>query len=156
MEFLLFLNSGEEKIVEIIKNIDYSLEENTPLCLIDKKFFGFMKKKSKTIVICTENAKLYGGFNLPRINKKDYFDKTGFYIRRALRHESVHVAQLCNNSEPLNLKNNKKIKMHPFKTEALKASTKISGSERKEYEAYALEDNTKQIIYILNKYCLKK
>ena len=45
LEFILFLNSPEKEIVSLIKKANYKIEENTPLCLISKKFFGFLKKK---------------------------------------------------------------------------------------------------------------
>ena len=40
------------------------------------------------------------------------------------------------------------------KTEALKGSTKISGEEKKEIQAYILEDRPKLVKEELNRYCL--
>ena len=151
MDFLLFLKANEKTILELVYKSEYSVEENTPLCLLGDKFFGFLKKKQKRIVICTENAKNYGGYYFPKINKDDDFDKTGIYIRRALRHEAVHIAQACNDGKVINIA---KIKMHPFKMEALEGSTKVSGARDKEYEAYSLEDKPRLIIKALKKYCL--
>ena len=56
LEFLLFLNSHEKQILDLIQKANYKVEENTPLCLISHKFVGFLKKEAKTVVICTENA----------------------------------------------------------------------------------------------------
>ena len=50
LEFILFLNAHEEKIVELIQKAGYELEENTPLCLLGNKYFGFLKIKQKRIV----------------------------------------------------------------------------------------------------------
>ena len=108
LEFLLFLNNPEKQILDLIQKANYTVEENTPLCLIGEKFFGFLKKKSKVIVICTENAKEYGGYSFL---KEDAF-KTGLMIRRAIRHEAVHIAQQCNNGKLLNLKDTK---ISPYK-----------------------------------------
>ena len=103
MEFLLFLASKEKEILELIQKANYTVEENTPLCLIGKEFFGFLKNKQKKVVICTKNAMQYGGYTPLRPDPEDNF-KTGLMIRRALRHESVHIAQECNNGNLLNLK----------------------------------------------------
>ena len=80
MEFILFLNKIDKEIIELINKSNHSIEENTALCLIDKKFVGFYKKKEKTIVICTNNAKKLGGY---RKEKRDNNHKTNLYIRRA-------------------------------------------------------------------------
>ncbi len=154
MEFLLFLGEKEKEILDLIYKAQYSLEENTPLCLIGKEFFGFLKKNQKRIVICTNNAKEYTGYSWPRVNKEDVKAKTGIYIRRALRHEAVHVAQACNNGKPVRFDNNKEFKIHPYKIDALQGSAKLSGNKEKEYQAYALEDKPKYVIKALKKYCL--
>tara|TARA_Y100001968_G_scaffold326595_1_gene369947 strand:- start:616 stop:1083 length:468 start_codon:yes stop_codon:yes gene_type:complete len=154
MEFLLYLNSLEKEIIEIITKVDYSIEENTPLCLIDSKFFGFLKKNQKRIVICTENAKIHGGSYFPRTNTNDNYIKTGLYIRKALRHEAVHIAQACNKGNLVKIEGMSKVKLNRSKLEALEASTSISGKRDKEYEAYALEDKPRLVIKALKKYCL--
>ena len=102
MEFLLFLNAQEKEILQLINKAGYTVEENTPLCLIGKKFFGFLKHKQKRVVICTKNAMDYGGYKLTVDDPEDNFI-TGLMIRRALRHESVHIAQECNNGKLLNI-----------------------------------------------------
>ena len=153
MEFLIFLNSKEKEILELISKAQYSVEENTPLCLLGTEFFGFLKKEKKTIVICTENAKKYGGFNFSHQRQDPRDSKTGIYIRRALRHEAVHVAQNCNGGELLDLGLKKKLIIHPYKIEALKGSTSVSGSRSREYQAYSMEDKPRLIINSLKKYC---
>ena len=57
MEFLLFLTAKEKEILELIYKAQFSVEENTPLCLLGKKYVGFVKKRQKTVVICTQNIK---------------------------------------------------------------------------------------------------
>ncbi|ABX08637.1 hypothetical protein [Prochlorococcus marinus] len=153
MEFLLFLGSQEKEILELVYKANYSVEENTPLCLLGEKYFGFLKKDQKRIVICTENAKSHGGYNLSRsIGYQDDY-KTGLMIRRAIRHESVHVAQECNNGNLLNLKNKKNAKISEQKLGALKGSVKLTGNLEKEYEAYLIEDQPRKVIAALKKYC---
>ena len=97
MEFILFLNKIDKEIIELINKTNHSIEENTSLCQIDKKFVGFYKNREKTIVICTQNAKKLGGYR--EDNRYDNH-KTNLYIRRALRHETTHLAQSCNNNNP--------------------------------------------------------
>ena len=97
MEFILFLSKIDKEIIELINKSNNSIEENTALCLIDKKFVGFYKKKEKTIVICTKNAKRLGGY---REDKRYDNHKTNLYIRIALRHETTHLVQSCNNNKP--------------------------------------------------------
>ena len=56
MEFIDFLDRVEIEIIRIIERVGYSTEENTSLCLISDNYVGFLKKRQKTIVICTDNA----------------------------------------------------------------------------------------------------
>ena len=155
MEFLLFLNAKEQEILELLYKAQYSIEENTPLCLLGEKYFGFFKKGQRRIVICTKNAMKISGYYIPKPSREKDDDSTGIIIRRALRHEAVHVAQNCNNGDLLNLMKGRDKKMHPYKKEALRASTRISrDSKEREYEAYVMEDKPKTVISALKKYCL--
>ncbi len=151
MEFLLFLNSQEKEILQLINKAGYTVEENTPLCLIGKKFFGFLKHEQRKVVICTNNAKEYGGYSFIKDTPKE--SKTGLMIRRALRHESVHVAQECNNGNLLNLVRKRKTRIIQQKTNALRGSTRLTGNFEKEYEAYLIEDQPRKVIKVLKRYC---
>tara|TARA_Y100001970_G_C14254327_1_gene874089 strand:- start:189 stop:653 length:465 start_codon:yes stop_codon:yes gene_type:complete len=154
MEFIIFLSKIDLEILKNIRMANYNIEENTPLCLIDKSYFGFLKKGTKTIVICTENAKLMGGYNFKKKNINEDQFKTKLYIRKALRHESTHVAQQCNNNKPLNIKgiNNKEVT--DTKKLALRNSLKFGGNRSKEIEAYILQDKPKLVLKAIKKYCL--
>tara|TARA_Y100001968_G_scaffold332938_1_gene393151 strand:+ start:1181 stop:1636 length:456 start_codon:yes stop_codon:yes gene_type:complete len=151
MEFILFLDKIEKEIISIVEKAGYSIEENTPLCLLGKDYVGFLKKNQKRIVICTNNAKTREGYKYTRKNN-EIFDRTAIHIKKALRHEAVHVAQACNNGKLLAL--NKKLSINPAKIYALKESTKISGEQEKEIQAYILEDRPKLVRNELMKYCL--
>ena len=151
MEFILFLNKIDKEIIELINKSNHSIEENTALCLIDKKFVGFYKKKEKTIVICTNNAKKLGGY---RKEKRDNNHKTNLYIRRALRHETTHLVQSCNSNKPIGVIKNMEDRIHVGKLKALKSSVLISGDLDKELEAYILEDKPRKVKEILESYCL--
>ncbi len=153
LEFLVFLNVHEKKILELIKQANYEVEENTPLCLIGDEFFGFLKKPQKRVVICTENAKKYGGYNFANSPKSGSAFQTGLMIRRALRHEAVHIAQECNNGEAMNIVKKENIKISPHKLKALKGSTSLTGDYEGEYEAYTLEDRPRKIISLLKEFC---
>ena len=151
MEFILFLNKIDREIIELIYKSNHSIEENTELCLIDKKFVGFYKKREKKIVICTQNAKKLGGY---REDKRYDNHKTNLYIRRALRHETTHLVQSCNNNKPIGVIKNIEDKIHKGKLKALKSSVRISGDLDKELEAYVMEDRPRKIKEILKSYCL--
>ena len=78
--------------------------------------------------------------------------RTAIHIKKAIRHEAVHIAQECNNGKLLDIK--QKSSFNPAKMEALKGSRKISGEEEKERQAYILEDKPKLLKKELEKYCL--
>ena len=151
MEFILFLSKIDKEIIELINKSNNSIEENTALCAMDKKFVGFYKRKEKAIVICTENAKKLGGY---RENKKYDNHKTNLYIRRALRHEATHLVQSCNNNMPTGIIKNIEDKIHLGKLKALKSSVRISRNYDKELEAYVMEDKPKKVKKMLKSYCL--
>ena len=151
MEFILFLSNIDKEIIELINKSNNSIEENTALCLIDKKFVGFYKRIEKSIVICTNNAKKLGGY---KKNKNDENHKTKIYIRRALRHEATHLAQSCNNDKPTGIIKNIEKRIHKGKLKALNNSVQISGNYHKELEAYVMEDKPKKVKEIIKNYCL--
>ena len=152
MEFIQFLDKIEIEIIRMVEQVGYSIEENTPLCLLSENYVGFLKKKEKTIVICTENAKKREGYTLLRKIDTNRFERTATHIKKAVRHEAVHVAQECNNGNLLEIKKN--LLINTAKTEALKGSKKISGEESKERQAYILEDKPRLLKKELEKYCL--
>ena len=152
MEFINFLDKTEIEIIKIVEKVGYSIEENTPLCLNNAKFKGFLKNKEKTIIICTENAKKISGYTLLMKNNIDTFERTARLIKKSIRHEAAHVVQECNNGNLIKI--NKKLSMHPLKLEALKGSMNISLVEEKEKQAYILEDKPKLLKNELIKYCL--
>ncbi len=156
MEFLLFLTAKEKEIIDLIYKAGFSVEENTPLCFLGKKYVGFLKKPQRTVVICTQNAKDSNRYSLPRVNRLNYdHDRTAISLRKAIRHEATHVAQDCNNSKLLGaIKPNTKIHSW-YKKSAIKESTNIGNiSQSREAEAYYMEDRPKEVISALKKYCL--
>ena len=151
MEFILFLSKIDKEIIELINKSNHSIEENTALCLLDKKFVGFYKKREKAIVICTKNAKKLGGY---RKDKRYDNHKTNIYIRRALRHEATHLVQSCNKDKITGVIKNIEDKIHARKLKALNSSVQISGNYEKELEAYVMEDKPRKIKEIMKTYCL--
>ena len=155
MEFILFLTKVDKEIIELINKANHSIEENTALCLIDKKFVGFYKRIEKSIVICTNNAKRLGGYRkIKNIKNNNENNKTKLYVRRALRHEATHLAQFCNGNKPIGTIKNIEEKIHKNKSKALNLSVKVSGNYRKELEAYVMEDRPKIVKKVIQKYCL--
>ena len=151
MEFILFLSKIDKEIIELINKSNHSIEENTALCLIDKKYVGFFKKREKAIVICTKNAKKLGGY---REDKRYDNHKTNIYLRRALRHEATHLVQSCNNNKPTGIIKNIEERIHEGKLKALNSSVQLSGNYEKELEAYVMEDKPRKVKEILKSYCL--
>tara|TARA_Y100001968_G_scaffold186986_1_gene171360 strand:- start:891 stop:1349 length:459 start_codon:yes stop_codon:yes gene_type:complete len=152
MEFIDFLDRVEIEIIKMVEDAGYKTAENTKLCLLSENYVGFLDRKKKEIVICTSNAKKKEGYT--PLKKKDYdtFERTSLHIKKALRHEAVHVAQDCNDGNLLII--DRKLSMNPSKNRALKGSIKISGEEEKERQAYILEDKPRLIKNELKKYCL--
>ena len=151
MEFILFLSKIDKEIIELINKTNHSIEENTALCLMNKKYAGFFNRKEKVIVICTNNAKVLGGYR-----KGERYDnhKTNINIRRALRHEATHLVQSCNNNKPTGIIKNIEDKIHEGKLKALNSSVQLSGNFEKELEAYVMEDKPRKVKEILKSYCL--
>ena len=152
MEFLDYLDRTEVEIIRIVEKSGYKIEENTPLCLLSDNYVGFLEKRRKVIVLCTKNAKRREGYTHIRKRDKDIFERTALHIKKALRHEAVHVAQECNNGKILKIE--KKFLMNASKVKALNGSIKISGEEEKERQAYILEDKPRLVEKELKKYCL--
>ena len=152
MEFIEFLDKTEIEIIKMVEEVGYITGENTKLCLLDKKYVGFLNKKEKEIIICTSNAKKREGFTLLRRNNKNSYQRTALHIKKALRHEAVHVAQECNNGNLLKI--DRKLSMNTSKINALNGSIRISGDEEKERQAYILEDKPRLVKNELKKYCL--
>ena len=152
MDFIEFLDKTELEIVKMVEKAGYVTAENTKLCSLGKNYVGFLNKRKKEIIICTNNAKKREGYTLLRHNNKYIFEKTALHIKKALRHEAVHVAQECNKGNLLKIDSS--LSMNSSKVNALNGSIKISGEEEKERQAYILEDRPKLIKNELKKYCL--
>ena len=152
MEFLEYLDRKEVEIIKIIEKIGYKTEENKPLCQLSEDYVGFLDKRKKVIIICTNNAKKREGYTFLRKKDTDAFERTALHIKKAIRHEAVHVAQECNNGKILQIEKN--LSMNITKMKALKESIKISGEVERERQAYILENKPKIVEKELKKYCL--
>ena len=84
--------------------------------------------------------------------KSDGSFKTGLMVRRALRHESVHIAQECNGGNEI-YQGKQSLKINSNKLNALEGSTNLTGERKKEIEAYALEDRPRKVISLLKEFC---
>ena len=154
MEFLEYLDRIEIEIIKIVEKAGYITEENKPLCSLDDNYVGFLDKRKKVIIICTNNAKKREGYTLLKKNDKDTFERTALHIKKALRHEAIHVAQECNDGNLLKIE--EKLSINISKMNALNRSIQISGEKEKEKEkqAYILEDKPRLVEKELKKYCL--
>ena len=152
MEFVDFLDKKEIEIIKIVEQAGYKIEENKPLCLVSNNYVGFLNKRKKVLIICTNNAKKREGYTILRKKDKDTFERTALHIKKALRHEAVHVAQECNDGNLLKI--DRRLSMNSSKIKALNRSIRVSGEEEKERQAYILEDKPKLVEKELRKYCL--
>jgi len=151
VEFIEFIDKTEVEIIRMIEKAGYKTAENTKLCSLSENYVGFFNRVNKEIIICTNNAKKREGYMHLRKNNKDIIDRTSLHIKKALRHEAVHVAQECNNGKLLKI--DRKLSMSPAKNNALNGSIRISGEVEKETQAYILEDKPKLVKNELRKYC---
>ena len=152
MEFEYFLDRIEVEIINIVKKAGYQIEENKEPCLLSNEYVGFLNKKRKVIIICTDSAKKRENYTILTNKNMDIVERTALHIKKALRHEAVHVAQECNNGKLLNI--DQKLSMSSSKMKALNKSIIISGDEEKERQAYILESKPKLVEKELKKYCL--
>tara|TARA_B100000214_G_C23887896_1_gene590357 strand:- start:424 stop:882 length:459 start_codon:yes stop_codon:yes gene_type:complete len=152
MEFIDFLDRTEIEIIKMVEKAGYQTAENTKLCLLSENYVGFLNRSKKEIIICTSNAKKREGYTPIRKKDNDIFERTALHIKKALRHEAVHVAQECNDGNLLHI--DRKLSLNPSKKDALNGSIRISGEEEKERQAYILEDKPRLIKNKLRKYCL--
>ena len=152
VEFIEFIDRTEVEIIRMIEKAGYKTAENTKLCLLGENYVGFFNRVKKEIIICTNNAKKREGYTHLRKKNKDVFERTALHIKKALRHEAVHVAQECNNGKLLKI--DRKLSMNPSKINAFNGSIRISREEEKERQAYILEDKPRLVKNELIKYCL--
>jgi len=152
MEFLEYLDRTEVEIIKMVEMAGYTTAEDTELCLLSENYVGFLNKRTKEIIICTGNAKKREGYTFLRSKNEDAYERTALHIKKALRHEAVHVAQECNDGNLIKI--DRKLSMNISKIKALNGSIKISGEEEKERQAYILEDKPSIIKNELRKYCL--
>ena len=155
MEFLIFLGKIDKEILELLIKANYTVEENTVECLLNKKIKGLHNFEDNKIIICTENAKIKTNYRKikQQPNKNNF--KTELAIRKALRHEATHAIQKCNNNKIVGDIKKLESKLHKSKRKALEFSTSnFSGTYSKEVEAYVLEDKPKKVKNLIKKYCL--
>ncbi len=140
MEFLLYLTPESSQILDLIRQAEVRISENTARCR-EKNIFGFADS-GRRLAICTKNIKS-SGLDI------------GFYINETLMHESVHIAQQCRGG-PFWL--DKVMMPLPWnKLNDVKRSTNvsnISNGNQVEHEAYWMEDKPNEVKYVLKKYCL--
>ena len=155
MEFIIFLSKLDKEIVELVRKANYSIEENSPICLTNKKYIGFHNKQERLIIICTENAKKITNFRRKQLLNKNDNHKTEISIKKALRHEATHMIQSCNDNKIIGNIEDIKKRLNKNKIKALKLSMKISGSNlNREIEAYLMEERPRKVIKAIKKYCL--
>ena len=155
MEFIIFLSKLDKEIIELVRKANYSIEENHPICLTNKKYIGFHNKSENLIVICTDNAKKITNYKSKKLLNKNNNHKTAIYIKKALRHEATHMIQSCNDNKIIGNIEDIKKRLNKNKIKALKLSMKISGSNlNREHEAYLMEEKPLKVIKAIKKYCL--
>ena len=134
MEFLLYLTSTGQEIINIVRSINYNVTQNSAICR-NTDILGY--KSSNEFTVCLNNIKN----NISPVNH---------YVNETVYHEAVHVIQSCKGSflgiqTPLS----------QYKNTDVNNSIKISrGNPTYEREAYYLEDKPAEVLKYLKKYCL--
>ena len=137
MDFLLFLTPINKAIVNDLIKAKFNFVENSQMCNVNPRYFGFLHK-DKRFIVCTQNI-LVG-----EDNPRDWINQT-------VTHEAVHAAQNCKKGS-LGYKREKM--PLPFeKLNYLAASAAISNEFHKEHEAYYLEDSPHKVRALIKKYC---
>ena len=138
MEFFLYLNQNTLELVQVIRQANYSIIEYDNVCS-DLYVNGATKYPQKVLVICTDN-----------IIKKSSDAKQ--LINKTITHEAMHIVHMCNNRRPIGLSifelSNQKIK-----NIERSVSVGINTNYDIESEAYIVEDNPKQVIRYIKKFC---
>lgn len=141
MEFLLYLNPDAQQIIQYVRRAQFKISENNGLCR-DSQLFGITSAEKRKFVVCTNNIKNSG------LDLKHYINET-------VLHESVHVAQYCRGSAFWISKGNMPLSAEKLKDVSNSAKkARGSSSSQNEHEAYWMEDKPKEVIYVLQKYCL--
>ena len=134
MEFLLYLTSTGQEIINKVQSMNYNVTQNSAICR-NADIFGY--KSSREFIVCLSNI-------------KNGISPVKHYVNETVYHEAVHVAQSCKGntlgiSTPLS----------QYKNTDVNNSIKISrGNHIYEREAYYLEDKPKEVLKYLKKYCL--
>jgi hypothetical protein len=140
MEFLLYLSPQGQQLIRDMISAKFHIHENVGLCRNDQ-VFGYTDTPRK-FVVCTKNIK-NGGWDM------------NHYVSETVYHEAVHVAQICNGSEPLGL-SAKSMPLPSNKLQDIRNSvntTKSYKALQREHEAYYFEDKPNQVRYYVRKYC---
>ena len=155
MEFIIFLSKLDKEILELVIKKKYIVEENKIECLFNKEIKGLHKPEENKIIICTDNAKRKTNYKKSKIHENNDNFKTKKAIRKALRHEVVHVIQKCNKNQVVGDIKDLETRLHKAKRDAVNfSSSNFGGSYLKELEAYILEDKPRKVKEMLKIYCL--
>ena len=74
MEFIEFLDKTEIEIIKMVEKAGYVTTENTKLCLSGENYAGFLNRRKKEIIICTNNAKRRERYTLLKKSNMDIFE----------------------------------------------------------------------------------
>ena len=140
MEFLLYLSPQGQQLIRDLISAKFHIHENVGICR-NSNIFGYTDNPKK-FVVCTKNI-IKGGWNPHQ------------YVSETVYHESLHAAQLCNNSEPLGL-SAKIMPLPSNKMQDIKNSSNVTGGYKvtqREHEAYYFEDKPDKVRYYVKKFC---
>ena len=134
MEFLLYLTSTGQEIINKVQSMNYNVTQNSAICR-NADIFGY--KTSNEFIICLSNI-------------KNSISPVKHYVNETVYHEAVHVAQSCKGSTLGML-----TPLSQYKNIDVNNSIKVSGANHTyEREAYYLEDKPKEVLKYLKKYCI--
>ena len=135
-----YLSPEGKQILDLIAKARFTVKENISWCS-NPRYDGGIILENKTFFVCTKTL-------IKRENPNKELNDTVY-------HEAVHVAHSCNGMKPLGIPLNRM----PLTAEKLQyvnnsvSLVKKKDNRRLEHEAYWLEDNPKETIKYLRKFC---
>jgi hypothetical protein len=150
IELIGLLLPAQLELLNVVAKTGFKIHEDVGLCESSLIVFGWTDA-NKNVGFCPENVRKYA-------KEKNY---PASYIKYSMNiavvHESVHVAQMCNNRKPVltsPVKMSELSKTHIRRVINSMIVTRNLASAALEAEAYYLEKSPTLTAFLVKKYCL--
>lgn len=150
IELIGLLLPAQLELLNVVAKTGFKIHEDAGLCESSISVFGWTDA-NKNVGFCPENLYEYARQkNLPASYIKNS-------MNTAIVHESVHVAQMCNNRKPVLASPVKMSELSKTQIRSVINSmivTRNLASAALEAEAYYLEKSPTLTSFLVKKYCL--